>query len=43
MNALDMSSELWHISVNRKARPVLEGEQDESWNDHGTKQKSVVR
>ena len=35
MNALKKSSELWHASVNRKARPVVEGEHDKSWNDHG--------
>ena len=35
MNALNKSSELWHTSVNRKARPVVEGEYDKSWNDHG--------
>ena len=35
MNALNKSSELWHTSVNRKARPVVEGEHDKSWNDHG--------
>ena len=34
MNALKKLSELWHTSVNRKARPVVEGEQDKSWNDH---------
>ena len=34
MNALYKSSELWHTSVNRKARPVVEGEHDKSWNDH---------
>ena len=34
MNALNKSSELWHTSVNRKARPVVEGEHDKSWNDH---------
>ena len=36
MNALNKSSELWHTSVNHKARPVVEGEHDKSWNDHGT-------
>ena len=36
MNALNKSSELWHTSVNRKARPVVEGEHDKSWNDHGS-------
>ena len=35
MNALSKSSELWHTSVNRKVIPVLEGENDKSWNDHG--------
>ena len=35
MNALNKSSELWHTSENRKARPVVEGEHDKSWNDHG--------
>ena len=35
MNALNKLSELWHTSVNRKARPVVEGEHDKSWNDHG--------
>ena len=34
MNALNKSSELWHTSVNRKARPVVEGEHNKSWNDH---------
>ena len=34
MNALNKSSELWHTSANRKARPVVEGEQLKSWNDH---------
>ena len=34
MNALNKSSELCHTSVNRKARPVVEGEHDKSWNDH---------
>ena len=34
MNALNKSSELWHTSVNHKARPVVEGEHDKSWNDH---------
>ena len=37
MNALNKSSELWHTSVNGKARPVVEGEHDKSWNDHGNK------
>ena len=37
MNALNKSSELWHTSVKRKARPVVEGEHDKSWNDHGIK------
>ena len=36
MNALYKSSELWHTSVNRQARPVVEGEHDKSWNDHGS-------
>ena len=31
---LNKLSELWHTSVNRKARPVVEGEHDKSWNDH---------
>ena len=35
MNALNKSTELQHTSVNRKARPVVEGEHDKSWNDHG--------
>ena len=35
MNALNKSSELLHSSSNRKARPVVEGEHDKSWNDHG--------
>ena len=35
MNALNKLSELWHTSVNCKARPVVEGEQDKSWNNHG--------
>ena len=35
MNALIKSSELSHTSVNCKARPVVEGEHDKSWNDHG--------
>ena len=34
MKALNKSSELWHTSVNRKARPVVEREHDKSWNDH---------
>ena len=34
MNALNKSSELCHTSVNRKAKPVVEGEHDKSWNDH---------
>ena len=34
MNALNNSSELWHTSVNCKARPVVEREHDKSWNDH---------
>ena len=34
MNALNKLSELWHTSVNGKARPVVEGEHDKSWNDH---------
>ena len=33
-DCLKKSSELWHTSVNRKARPVVEGEHDKSWNDH---------
>ena len=33
-NALNKSSELWHTSVNRKARSVVEGVHDKSWNDH---------
>ena len=37
MNALKKSSELWHTSVNRKARPVVEGEHNKSWNDRGIK------
>ena len=28
-------SELWYTIVNRKARPVVEGEHEKSWNDHG--------
>ena len=35
MNALNKSSELRHTSVNHKARPVVEGEHDKSWKDHG--------
>ena len=35
MNALIKSSELSHTSVNCKARLVVEGEHDKSWNDHG--------
>ena len=35
MNALYKSSELWHTSVNRKARQVVEEEYDKSWSDHG--------
>ena len=31
----DKWSQLWHTSENRKARPVVEGEHDKSWNDHG--------
>ena len=34
MNALNKLPELWHTSVNFKARPVVEGEHDKSWNDH---------
>ena len=34
MNAWNKLSELWHTRVNRKARPVVEGEHDKSWNDH---------
>ena len=34
MNALNKSSELWHTSVNRKARPVVGGEHNKNWNDH---------
>ena len=30
MNVLNNSSELWHTSVNSKARPVVEGEHDRS-------------
>ena len=41
MNALNKSSELWHTSVNRKARPVV-GEHDKNWNDHGASFESVV-
>ena len=37
MNTLNKSSELWHSSAKRKARPVVEGEHDKSWNDHGMK------
>ena len=37
MNALNKSSELWHTSVNRKARPVVEGEHVKSWNNHANK------
>ena len=43
MNALNKSSELWHISVNHKARPIVEGEHDKSWNDHGWKYIKTVR
>ena len=35
INALDKLSELWHTSVNRKVRPVVEEEYNKSWNDHG--------
>ena len=35
MNALNKSDDLLLSSVNRKARPVVEGEHDKSWNDHG--------
>ena len=35
MNAFNKSSELWHTSVNLKARPVVEGKHDKNWNDHG--------
>ena len=42
MNALNMSSELWHTSVNHKARPVVEGEYDKSWNDHGFYHLNVI-
>ena len=35
VDMLNKSSELWHTSVNRKARPVVEGEHDKSWNNHG--------
>ena len=34
INALTKSSELWHTSVNRNARPLVEGEHDKNWNDH---------
>ena len=34
MNASNKLSELWHTSVNHKARPVVEAEHDKSWNDH---------
>ena len=43
MTALNKSSELWHTSVNPKARPVVEGEHDKSWNDHGTGGPPLVR
>ena len=36
MNTLNKLSELCHTSVNRKARPVGEGEHNKSWNDHGS-------
>ena len=36
LNALNKSSELWHTSVDCKARPVVEGEHNKSWNDHGS-------
>ena len=42
MNALKKSSELWHTSVNCKARPVVEGEHDKSWNDHGSTLRSIL-
>ena len=44
MNALNKSSELWHTSVNHKARPVVEGEHDRSWNDRGVghKQRKIL-
>ena len=35
MNALNKLSESRHTSVNRNARPVVGGEHDKSWNDHG--------
>ena len=34
MNTLNNLSELRHTSVNLKARPVVEGEHNKSWNDH---------
>ena len=37
INALNKSSELWYTSVNCKARPVVEGEHDKKWNDHGSR------
>jgi hypothetical protein len=36
-NALNELLELWHTSVNRKARPEVEGEHDKNWNNHGCK------
>ena len=35
MNALNKSSELWNTSGNRKARPVVGGEHEKKWNNHG--------
>ena len=35
MNALNKLSKLWRTSVNRKARPAVEGEHNKSWN-HGS-------
>ena len=43
MNALKKSSEVWHTSVNLKARPVVEGEHDKSWNDHDPMQTNKLR
>ena len=42
MNALNKSSELWHTSVNRKARPVVEEEHNKSWNDHDFSFVSII-
>ena len=43
MNALNKSSELWNTSVNRKARLVVEGEHNKSWNDDGHSNQPIKR